>query len=96
MPGPQKQSKFASLRLSFFTFEHVGVKHSAMDMNTMIIGFLASSLGLGYFIYGKKQQLFVPMVAGGALCAIPFFIDNLVVLAIACLVAMIAPFILKF
>lgn len=48
-----------------------------MDIGTTIMfSTLFGSIGLGYFIYGKKQQKMVPLIAGIALCAYPYFISN--------------------
>ena len=57
-------------------------------MNTSILlwGVLFSSIGLGFFIYGKKQRKVVPLISGIALIAYPYFISNtlaLVVIGIA-------------
>jgi hypothetical protein len=65
-------------------------------MESLVIGLFTGALGLGYFIYGKKMQLFVPMVSGGLLCALPYVIDSNLVLILVSLVAMVAPFVLKF
>jgi len=43
-------------------------------------GVLFGSVGLGYFLYGKKQRAVVPLVCGIALMAFPYFISNTVVL----------------
>jgi hypothetical protein len=37
---------------------------------------LFSSIGLGFFIYGKKQRLVVPLVCGIALMIFPYFVSN--------------------
>jgi hypothetical protein len=37
---------------------------------------LFSSIGLGFFIYGKKQRMVVPLVCGIALMVFPYFISN--------------------
>jgi hypothetical protein len=39
-----------------------------------------SSIGLGFFIYGKKQRAIVPMVCGLALMVYPYFVSNLMLL----------------
>jgi len=57
-------------------------------VNTGILlwGVLFSSIGLGFFIYGKKQHKVVPLISGIALIAYPYFISNtfaLVVIGIA-------------
>ena len=45
-------------------------------MNTLILSFLFGSIGVGYFIYGKKQHKLVPLIVGMGLCAFPYFIAN--------------------
>ncbi|MCZ6794314.1 MAG: hypothetical protein O7J95_11945 [Planctomycetota bacterium] len=34
------------------------------------------SLGVGYFVYGKKQAKFVAMVAGVLLCVFPYVVRD--------------------
>ena len=34
------------------------------------------SVGLGVFVYGKKQQRLVPLIVGIILMAFPYFISN--------------------
>jgi len=38
------------------------------------------SVGLGYFIYGKKQRAVVPLVCGIVLILFPYFISNVILL----------------
>jgi hypothetical protein len=42
----------------------------------LLWGLLFSSIGLGYFLYGKKQRSPVPLVCGIALMAYPYFVAN--------------------
>ena len=35
------------------------------------LGVLAGAVGMGYFIYGKRQAKYVPMIAGVLLCVYP-------------------------
>jgi hypothetical protein len=37
---------------------------------------LFGSIGLGYFIYGKKQKAVVPLFCGLALMVFPYFVPN--------------------
>lgn len=39
-------------------------------------GLLFGSVGLGYFIYGKKQKAPIPLVCGLGLMVFPYFISN--------------------
>jgi hypothetical protein len=41
---------------------------------------LFGSVGLGFFIYGKKQKAVVPLLCGLALMIFPFFISNTILL----------------
>jgi ABC-type Na+ efflux pump permease subunit len=41
---------------------------------------LFGSIGLGYFIYGKKQKAVVPLVCGLALMLFPYFVSNVMLL----------------
>jgi hypothetical protein len=41
---------------------------------------LFGSIGLGFFIYGKKQRAVVPLVCGLVLILFPYFVSNVVLL----------------
>jgi hypothetical protein len=48
-----------------------------MDSTAVLLwGLLFGSIGFGFFIYGKKQKAVVPLIAGIALCVVPYFIAN--------------------
>jgi len=51
-----------------------------MNVSILLWGLLFSSIGLGFFIYGKKQRAIVPTVCGIALMVYPYFISNLIAL----------------
>ena len=54
-----------------------------MEMGTtLMISLFFSSIGAGYFIYGKKQQLLLMMLSGIALCIFPYFTSNGYVMAL--------------
>ena len=46
-------------------------------------GMVFGSLGVGFFMYGKKQRAAVPLIVGIALFVIPYFISNVYMLVIA-------------
>jgi hypothetical protein len=50
---------------------------------------LFGSVGLGFFIYGKKQKAGVPLVCGLVLMVFPYFISN-TILVVGIGVALIA------
>lgn len=47
-----------------------------MNSTTLFLGLIFSSIGLGYFIYGKKQKMTIPFICGIALMIFPYFIEN--------------------
>ncbi len=46
----------------------------------LIWGMLFGAIGLGYFIYGKKQKAVVPLFVGVTLFIFPYFITNIYLL----------------
>jgi hypothetical protein len=65
-------------------------------VSALIIGMLAGAIGAGYFVYGKRQQKFAPMLAGLMLGIYPFFTDNPVLLVLIGAALMAAPFFTDF
>ena len=49
-------------------------------------GIIFSSIGLGYFIYGKKQMVTTPLICGLCLMIYPYFVSNTWALALIGLV----------
>ena len=48
-----------------------------MDSESELIwGVLFGSIGLGFFIYGKKQKMITPLVCGLSLMVYPYFMPN--------------------
>ncbi len=52
------------------------------------------SVGLGYFIYGKKQSSWAPMIAGLIMMALSYFVSSALLMSLACLALMAAVYIL--
>ncbi len=47
-----------------------------LDPAALIISLIFSLIGTGYFIYGKKQDLFWTMIIGIVLGIFPYFVSN--------------------
>ena len=47
-----------------------------MTTAMLLWGVVFSAIGLGMFIYGKKQRLAVPLAVGIALMVYPYFVAN--------------------
>ncbi|HWW02847.1 MAG TPA: hypothetical protein VNZ64_24320 [Candidatus Acidoferrum sp.] len=43
------------------------------------------SVGVGYFIYGKKQSSWAPMVGGVLIIAISYFVASALLMSLLCL-----------
>ena len=41
----------------------------------LLWGFVFGSIGLGFFVYGKKQRRLIPFVCGLALMIFPYFVN---------------------
>jgi hypothetical protein len=55
---------------------------ATMDTTLLLWGVLFSSIGLGYFLYGKKQNAIVPLLTGIALFIFPYVISDVYVLVL--------------
>ena len=56
---------------------------------------LFGAIGLGYFMYGKKQVAIVPMVCGVALMVYPYFVSNTIVLVAIGVVLAAVPYFIR-
>ena len=65
-------------------------------MNGLIVGIIAGAVGMGYFIYGKRQAKLTPLLAGVLLCIYPYFTDSLLWLSVIGLALVAAPFLVDF
>ena len=67
-----------------------------MDSTAVLLWVLLfGSIGLGFFLYGKKQKTIVPLITGIALCVVPYFIANMYVLVTVGLVLIAVPFFVR-
>ena len=66
-----------------------------MDSNELLVSCLFGLVGMGMFMYGRKAGRFVPMVAGGLLMAIPYFIPNLIAQIVVCTAISASPWIVR-
>ena len=59
-------------------------------------GVLFASIGVGYFIYGKRQQRWTAFISGIALCAFPYFVSNVFLIIFIGIVLMALPYFIKY
>ena len=65
------------------------------DTATMIWGVVFGSVGLGFFIYGTRQKAIVPLLSGIGLMSIPYFVSNIYLLLISCLILLVLPYFVR-
>lgn len=53
---------------------------------------LFGSVGLGFFVYGKRQGAVVPLVVGIALMAFPYFVPDLSALVLVGAILVVLPY----
>ena len=67
-----------------------------MSVATMVWGMLFGAIGVGYFIYGKRQSALVPLVCGLLLMIFPYFFSSAWALVLVGAVLMAIPYFLRF
>ncbi|MDT8281501.1 MAG: hypothetical protein RQ982_01670 [Gammaproteobacteria bacterium] len=64
-----------------------------METESMLLwGMVFGSIGLGFFLYGKKQKAIVPLVTGIALFVLPYFVHSLTMLFVVGIALMVLPY----
>jgi hypothetical protein len=58
-------------------------------------GLIFGSIGLGFFMYGKRQRSPVPMVCGLVLMIYPYFVGSTLALIAIGIVLMAIPYVVK-
>jgi len=66
-----------------------------MDTSSLLWGLLFGSIGLGFFVYGRRQQAVVPLVCGVALMVFPYFVSNTMLLVILGLALVAIPYFVR-
>jgi hypothetical protein len=63
-----------------------------LNTSTLLWGLLFGSIGLAFFIYGRKQRKVVPLVCGLALMIFPYFVSSTVLLVMLGVVLAALPY----
>ena len=67
-----------------------------MNTTQLFLGVIFSSIDLGYFLYGKKQKMTIPLTIGLVLMIFPYFIESNALLSGIGLLLSIIPYFLRF
>ncbi|WP_353572941.1 hypothetical protein [Candidatus Albibeggiatoa sp. nov. BB20] len=65
------------------------------SLSVMAWSVLFNGIGIGYFIYGKKQKAIVPLCTGLALFVFPYFVSSVAMLLVVGIVLVSIPYFIK-
>ena len=63
---------------------------------TLVWGLIFGSVGLAYFVYGRKQKRGVPLVSGIGLMVFPYFLSNVYLVVIIGIALVALPYFLRY
>jgi hypothetical protein len=63
---------------------------------SLLWGLLFGSIGMGYFVYGKKQQRGIALLSGVALIFFPYFVTNWFLIVLIGIVLMALPYFIRY
>ena len=67
-----------------------------METESLLWSVVFSSIGMGYFLYGKNQKSLVPALCGVVLMGYPYFVSSIPLMVVLGLVLMAIPRFLRF
>ncbi len=59
----------------------------------LVAGMLFGTIGVGYFMYGKRAERPVALICGAVLAVFPWFVTNLAALIVIGVLLLAAPFV---
>ena len=62
----------------------------------LLLGLVFGSLGVGYWIYGRRRQEVVPLICGTVLIVVPIFVSTLWLLALIDTLFVLAPWLQRY
>lgn len=63
------------------------------SVGTLVASMLFGTIGVGYFMYGKRAERPVALVCGAVLAIFPWFVTNLAILIVIGVMLLAAPFV---
>ncbi len=66
-----------------------------MSTSNLLPGLIVGAVGAGHFLYGRRQQRLIPLLAGILLCVLPIAIDDTLPLLASSAACAAAPFLLR-
>jgi hypothetical protein len=65
------------------------------SISTLIWGIIFGSIGLGFFVYGRKQKAVIPTLSGIGLMVFPYFISNIYIMILSGIVLVALPYFVR-
>jgi hypothetical protein len=66
-----------------------------MDMTSLMLSMLFGTIGCGFLMYSKKVGEILPMAVGVTLMVCPYFIANVAVMLVVCVLLTAVPFVVR-
>jgi hypothetical protein len=66
-----------------------------METSSLLWSLVFGSAGLGYFIYGRKQDALIPTVCGVSLMVFPYFVTSTTLLVAIGVLLIATPFFVR-
>jgi len=68
-----------------------------MDSSTSLLwGLLFGSIGMGYFVYGKRQRRGIALLSGIVLIVFPYFVSSWYLIILIGIVLMALPYFIRY
>jgi hypothetical protein len=71
------------------------ITDNLLSAHYLVASLIWGSVGLGFFIYGKKQQSMVPLFGGLLIIGISYFIDSALYMSLAAIALLAGVYWLK-
>ena len=65
-----------------------------LDANFLFASLIWGSVGLAYFVYGKRAQSWVPMLGGALMILASYFIGSALIMSLVCLALILVVYVL--
>lgn len=88
----QETAQFTS-RLCFLEKKGTNIMDS---MTSIMWGVVFGALGMGYLLYGKKQQRGIALLSGVLLCVFPYFVSNVFLMILIGIIVMALPYFIRY
>ncbi|HET6474024.1 MAG TPA: hypothetical protein VFG38_19455 [Pseudomonadales bacterium] len=63
--------------------------------SSLVWSMFFGAIGVGFFMYGRRQRMVVPFVSGLALMGVPYFVDNTGAMVALCIAFMALPYFVR-